>query len=253
MGDWRGLWLSRVMISPLATPQKTPTAAVHTLCIIWLLLLYCFILVVLFPRFRRLPVGTAVSFSAISPVFDLEMVWYSCLIGAALLAVAAAEVTISNTVTTDNANGNFNFEVLGSLCLLKGTSTTVNVRTINTDTVKHTTQHILVFTESTIHEIYDNNDSSCDDQAVGFVVKMTLCGRAHCILITRCIIVRWRRELLNVSPSTVKATVRPKFQSIPRRRSSIQLLGPRRYVKKLLSCWHSVRYGYQFRLVCGSI
>ena len=87
----------------------------------------------------------------------------SALVASCLVTNALADtVVISDTVA--NENGNFNFEVLGSLCIAKGTTANVQVNT-NLLNGYSPSQKILVLTQSTLHNLYSDG-TTCSTQDV---------------------------------------------------------------------------------------
>jgi hypothetical protein len=79
----------------------------------------------------------------------------SCLLG-----TVTSQETISDVVST-NGDGNFNFEVLGSLCFAEGTS--ADIRFIASGTNVAADAKMLVFTQATLHQLYSDS-GNCVDQ-----------------------------------------------------------------------------------------
>jgi hypothetical protein len=101
----------------------------------------------------------------------------------------ATSVVISDTVVS-SGDGNFNFEVLGSLCFVEGTTATVSVNTASTTSgAVYATQKLLVFTETTLHNMF-TTDTACADQDVrssgdGYVLVLA-CLLCSWVLILVC-------------------------------------------------------------------
>ena len=80
------------------------------------------------------------------------------VVALATLCNHARAVVISDTVVT-SGDGNFNSEVLGSLCVPEGTATiTADIRAVDpTDTLRG---ELAVFTQDSLHSLFTNDDCS---------------------------------------------------------------------------------------------
>ena len=91
--------------------------------------------------------------------------WLQTVLGTAcLLAATQATVIISDDVVGDG-DGNFNFEVLGSLCFAPNTLASVRVQTNAIGSGIVPTGSLVVYTQNSLHSLF-NSGSNCEDQSV---------------------------------------------------------------------------------------
>ena len=91
--------------------------------------------------------------------------WLQTVLGTAcLLAVTQASVIISDDVVGDG-DGNFNFEVLGSLCFAPNTLASVKVQTNAIGSGIVPAGSLVVYTQNSLHSLF-NAGSNCADQSV---------------------------------------------------------------------------------------
>jgi len=90
--------------------------------------------------------------------------WRQFLAAAACLVATAQAVVISDQVSV-TGDGNFNFEVLGSLCIPESVTATVTVQTQGVVSGVTPSGLMLVFNQTSLHSLFSDG-STCGQQSV---------------------------------------------------------------------------------------